>query len=153
MARDLHHATRLFDGHLRLDGDLFDGRLATQLLQQRLLDIAQFGHRLDHVHGHANRACVIRDGTGDRLTNPPSGVGREFVAALVFVLVDRAHQTSVAFLDDVEEGKSAIAILLGNRNHQTQVAAGKIALGLFVLAEDAHDVAHATLKLVHWFKH
>src|SRR5919202_1887006 len=36
---------------------------------------------LDHVHGHADRAGVVRDGALHRLAEPPGGVGRELVAA------------------------------------------------------------------------
>ena len=56
-------------------------------------------------------------------------------------------------MNDVEEGESTVAILLRNRDHETKVAAREIALGLFVLAEHAQDVAHAALVLVHWLEH
>ncbi len=86
---------------------------------------------------------MVGDRPGDRLADPPGGVGRELVAAPVLVLVDRPHQAGVALLDDVEEGQAAIAVLLGDRDHQAQVAAREVALRLLVLAEDLLDVAHA----------
>ena len=80
---------------------------------------------------------MVGDGAGDRLANPPRGVGAELVAAAVFVLVHRPHQAGVAFLDEVQERQAAVAVLLGDGDDQPQVAAGELALGLFVLVEDA----------------
>jgi hypothetical protein len=153
VTRDLHHAPRLLDRHLRLDGDLLDRGLAAELLEQRLLDVAQLGHRLDHVDRDADRARVIGDRARDRLADPPGRVRRELVASLVLVLVDGAHEARVAFLDDVEEGEPAVAVLLGDRHHEAEVAAREIALRLLVLAEHALDVAHAALELVHRLEH
>ena len=116
-------------------GRFLDGRLAAHLLQQLLGDVAQLGHRLDHVHRDADGAGLVGDGPGDGLANPPGGVGAEFVAAAIFVLVHRPHQPGVAFLDEIEEREAAIAVLLGDRDHQSEVAAGEFPLGLFVFLE------------------
>ena len=59
---------------------------------------------------------------------------RELEAAAVLVLVDRPHQAGVAFLDQVEEAQAAVAVLLGDRDHEPQVAAGKFALDVFEFA-------------------
>ena len=92
-------------------------------------------HRLDHVHRDADRPGLVGDGPGDRLADPPGGVGAELVAAAVLVLVDGPHQAGVPLLDQVEEGEAAVAVLLGDRDDQPEVAAGELALGLLVLAE------------------
>ena len=60
---------------------------------------------------------------------------RELVAAAVLVLLDRPHQAGVALLDQVEEGQAAVAVLLGDRDDQPQVAAGELPLGLLVALE------------------
>ncbi len=112
-------------------------------LQQLLGDVAQLRHRLDHVHRDADGAGLVGDGAGDRLANPPGGVGRELVAAAIFVLVDRPHQAGVAFLDQVEEGQAAVAVLLGDRDDQPQVAARQLALGVLVFGEALADRLHA----------
>ena len=51
----------------------------------------------------ADRSALVGDGSSDRLTNPPSGIGAELEAAAVFELIDRTHQTGVPLLDQVEE--------------------------------------------------
>ena len=77
---------------------------------------------------------LIGDGPGDRLTDPPGGIGRELVAALVLELVHRLHQPDVAFLNQVEELEAAVGVLLGDRYDQAQVRLGELALGLEGLA-------------------
>ena len=57
---------------------------------------------------------------------------RELEAAAIFVLVDRSHQAGVAFLNQVQEAQAAVAILLGDRHDQPQVAAGEFALDALV---------------------
>ena len=66
---------------------------------------------------------MIGDRAGDRLANPPRRVGAELIAAAIFVLIDRAHQAGVSFLDDVQESQAAIAVFLGDRDDQAQVSA------------------------------
>ena len=104
MPADLHHPPGLARrGILAALGDLLDRRLAAQLLEQLLGDVAQLAHRLDHVDRDADGAGLVGDGAGDGLADPPGGVGAELVAAAVLVLVDRPHQAGVALLDEVQE--------------------------------------------------
>ncbi len=110
-------------------GGLFDARLAAGLLHQFALGVADAAHRVDHVHRQADRAALIGDGPRDRLANPPGGVGAELIAAGVFELIDGPHQAGVAFLDQVEEAQAAVAVFLGDRDDQPQVAGREDALG------------------------
>ena len=148
MTADLHDATSFLDRHLGAEGNLFHRWLASEFLKQVLLDGAELGHRFDHVHRHADGAGMIGDRAGDGLTDPPRGVGTELVATLVFVLIHGTHQAGVAFLNDVQERQATVAILLGNGDHQAQVAAGEVALGLFILKERALNPTHATIKVL-----
>ena len=133
---DLHHPLRLVDRDpRRLGGDFLDRGLAALGLHELLRDVAQLAHRLDHVDRDADGARLVGDRAGDRLADPPRRVGRELVAAAVLVLLHRLHQARVAFLDQIEEGQAAVAVLLGDRDDETQVAARELALGLFVLGE------------------
>ena len=84
---------------------------------------AELRQHVDHVHRNANRAGLVGNRTGDRLANPPRGIRAELVAAAVFVLVNRAHQAGVPFLNQVEERQAAVAIFFGDADHQPQVAA------------------------------
>ncbi len=137
MLGDVQHPSRLLDGHADFVGDLFDRRFAAQFLVQDFGGAANAAHRLDHVYRDTNRPGVVGDSPRDRLANPPGRVRAELVAATVLVLVDRAHQAGVAFLDQVEEAQPAIAILLRDRDDQSKVGAGKRSFGLLVLGEHA----------------
>ena len=133
---DLHHPLRLLHRDAGGLGGLLHRRLAAELLQQfRLRHFPELRHRLDHVHRDADRAGLVRDRPGDRLADPPRGVGAELVAAAVLVFVDGPHQAGVALLDQVQERQPAVAVLLGDRDDQPQVAAGQVPHRLLVGAE------------------
>jgi hypothetical protein len=126
---DLQDLVHLVDRDLHLLGDLLGARLAAELLLQVALGADELVDRLDHVHGDADRARLIRDGAGDRLPNPPGGVGGELVAAPVLELLDRLHQADVALLDEVEELQAAVGVLLGDRDHEAEVGLDQLGLG------------------------
>jgi hypothetical protein len=117
-------------------GQLFRGRLAADLVQHLAAGADDLVDRLDHVHRDTDGARLVGDRAGDRLTDPPGGVGRELVAAAVFELVDRLHQADVAFLDQVQELQAAVGVFLGDRDHEAQVGLDHFLLGLpgFALA-------------------
>ena len=97
------------------------------------------------MHRDTDGARLVGDRAGDRLPDPPGGVGRELVAAAVFELVDRLHQADVAFLDQVEELQAAVGVFLGDGNDEAQVGLHHLLLGLagFALAllHHVHDLA------------
>ena len=96
--------------------------------------------------GNADRAALVGHGPGDGLANPPGGIGAELEAAAVFELVDRPHQAGVAFLDQVQEAQAAVAVLLGDRDDQPQVAFRQAALGLLILGVDLLQIRHAVAQ-------
>jgi len=136
VSADLHDSLGLGDGHGGGFGEFLDGGLVAEGLEESFLDISEFAHGLDHVHGDADGAGMIGDGASDGLSDPPGGVGAELVASFVLVLVDGAHEAGVAFLDDVEEREAAVAVLLGDGDDEAEVSGGEVALGLLVLPED-----------------
>src|SRR5205085_3142716 len=73
------------------------------------------------MHRNTDRPGLIGNRTGNRLTDPPGRIGTELVAALVLKLVDGLHQADIAFLNQVEELKTSVRILLGNTDNETQV--------------------------------
>ena len=106
VAAHRQHAPGFFDRVLGGSGRLFDRRLAAEPLEKGSRNVAHAAHRFDHVHRNTNRAALVGHGAGDRLANPPGGVGAELKAAAVFKLVDGAHQAGVAFLDQIEEAEA-----------------------------------------------
>ena len=86
--------------------------------------------RLDHVHGDPDRAGLIRDRAGDRLPDPPGGIGRELVTAAPLEFVDRFHQADIALLDQVQELQAAVVVLLGNRDDEPEIGLDQLALCL-----------------------
>src|SRR5207248_5435324 len=60
-----------------------------------------------HVDRDADRPGLVRDGARDGLPDPPRRVGRELVTLAVVELLDRADETDVPFLDQVEEAHAA----------------------------------------------
>jgi hypothetical protein len=88
------------------------------------------------VHGYADGAALVGDAPGDRLTDPPGGVGRELVAPAVVELLDRPHEAEIALLDEVEQGDAAADVALGDRHHETQIGLGELAPGFGVVPLD-----------------
>jgi hypothetical protein len=93
----------LLGRHVELLGELLRRGLAAQLLQHLALHAGELVDLLDHVHRDADGAGLVGHRPGDRLADPPGGVGRELVALGVVELLDRADQAEVALLDQVEE--------------------------------------------------
>ncbi len=111
-------------------GDLVGRRLAAQFLDEEAADARELVDRLDHVDRDADRARLVGDGARDRLPDPPCGVGRELVAALVLELVHGAHQADVALLDQVQELQAAVRVLLRDGDDEAQVGLDDLHLGL-----------------------
>ena len=117
--RDLDDFANLLGGKAHLAGDLFDRRVATEFLQQLARDLDQPVDRFDHVHRDADGTRLIGQRAGDRLTDPPRGVGRKFVALAVVEFFNGPDQAQVAFLDEVEEKHAAADVLLRDRHDET----------------------------------
>jgi hypothetical protein len=127
---DLEDLADLVERQLHLLGDLLGRGLAAELLHEVAAGADELVDRLDHVHRDADGARLVGDRAGDGLADPPRGVGRELVAALVLELVDGLHEADVALLDQVEELQAAVRVLLGDRHDEAQVGLDQLALGL-----------------------
>ena len=101
--------------------------LAPELLQHLALHAEHLVHRLDHVHGDADRARLVGDRAGDRLADPPRRVRRELEALRVVELLDRADQAEVALLDQVEQAHAAPDVALGDRHDEAEVGLDQLA--------------------------
>ena len=105
------------------------------------------------MNRYANGARLIGNGAGNGLTNPPSGVSGEFVATTVFKLVDRLHETNVAFLDEVQELQSTVGVFFGNGNHQAQVGLNHLPLGVARAGFTSDHALVNALELGQWNHH
>src|SRR5579872_2702959 len=139
----LHDALRFFEREPDGAGQLFHCRLAPLFLPQLFAFGFERRNALEHMHRNANRAGMIGDGARDGLANPPRGIRRKLVAAPIFVLFDPAHEPGVPFLDQVEKAEAPVAVLLGDRDDQPQVAPRELLLGLGPDSEPRLDRADA----------
>ena len=129
LLRDLEDLADLRDRDVHAAGDLFGGGFATKLLHELTRGADELVDGLDHVHRDADGAGLVRDGAGDGLTDPPGGVGREFVTATVLELVDGLHEADVALLNEVEELEAAVGVLLRDGDDEAKVGLDELALG------------------------
>ena len=97
------------------------------------------------MHGDADGARLVGNAAGDRLPDPPGGVGGEFVAAAILEFVDRLHQPDIAFLNQIKELQPAVGVFLGDGNDEAQIGLNHLLLRLARLAlallHDVHDAA------------
>ena len=127
---DLHDLEHLFLGELHQTGEFSGIGLDARFLQHLARDAVHAVDGFDHMNRNADGAGLVGDGARDGLTDPPGGVSGELVAAAVFELVDRLHETDVAFLNQIEELQTAVGVLLRDRDDETQVRLGHFLLGV-----------------------
>ena len=84
-----------------------------------------------------DRAAGVGDAAGDRLADPPRGVGGELEALAPVELLHRVDQAEVALLDQVEQRQPDGLVLLGDGHHQAQVGLDERVGRLLGLADDA----------------
>ena len=80
------------------------------------------------MDGNSDGSCLVADASGYCLSDPPSGIGAELIALAVFELLDSLDETDIAFLNQIEEMKSPVRVLLGNLNDQSQVGVDQAVL-------------------------
>ncbi len=83
--------THLVDILSHFRGDFFWQRFTTKLLDEFALDLLELVDRFDHVHRNTNRTRLVGERTGDRLTDPPRCIRREFEPFSVLELLDRTE--------------------------------------------------------------
>src|SRR6266446_601948 len=121
LLRNLLGPAYSLDRNIHALGNFLARWLAAKFLEQLLAGANLFVDRLDHVNGNADRACLIGDGPGDCLANPPRGIGRKLIAAAPLELVGTLHEADIALLDQVEELQSAVGVLLRNGHDEAEV--------------------------------
>src|SRR5439155_6455999 len=121
---------------------------AAQLLNQLPRGANQLVESFDYVHREADGASLIGNGAADCLANPPRRIGRKFVAAAVFELIHCLHEADVALLDQIEELKPAVGILLGDGNHEAQVGFDELVFSLLRIHLALNDFALRTVQFL-----
>jgi hypothetical protein len=114
---DLHLA-RL---HAQGRRDLLRCRGAPVPALEAIASVAVAPHPIEDVGRQADRARVALDRADTRLLDPPDPIGRESVAAPLVELLDRAEQSKVALLDQVEERNAHVAEAFRLVHDQAQV--------------------------------
>src|SRR3954451_17695855 len=126
---------------LRVDarrlGDFLGGGLTAKLGHELALGAADLVQLFDDVDRDADGARLVGKRTGDRLADPPRRVGRELEALAVVELLRGSDETERALLDEVQERESLVAIVLRDRDDQSQVRLHHLLLGVEVAALDA----------------
>ena len=92
-----------------------------QFLQQLAGDTDDLVDGLHHVDRDADGTGLIGDGTGNCLTDPPGGVGRELITFGVVKLFHSLDETQISLLDQVQEQHAAADVALCDGDDQTQV--------------------------------
>ena len=151
MLGHFHNGTNSINLDLHFLGDLLRSGFTAVFLHQLLLHTHQLVDRLDHVHRDTDRPGLIGDRTGDRLTNPPRGVGGELVTASVLEFFHRLHEAHVALLNQVEERQAAVGVLFRNRDHEAQVGLNHLGLGLMRLAGEVLEFLVGVEVILSWF--
>src|SRR6516162_3676245 len=119
-----------FSGVMSSSAASSGGGLAAQVLKHLPLHPGQPADGLGHVHREADGAGLVGHGPGDRLPDPPGGIGGELVAPGVVEFLHAADQAEVALLDQVEEEHPAPGVPPGQRDDQAQVGLQQVVLGL-----------------------
>ena len=84
------------------------------------------------MHRNADGACLVGNGPGNGLTNPPGGIGGELEALAVVKLLHGLNQAQVSLLNQVQEQHAPAHVPLGNGNHQAEVGFAELFLGFLI---------------------
>ena len=84
------------------------------------------------MHRDTDGSRLIGNGSGDRLTDPPCGIGGEFIAFGIVKFFHRLNQAQVSFLNQIQEQHPSSHISFGNADHQTQVGFCQTLLGFLI---------------------
>ena len=90
---------------------------------ERLVDLVE---RSDLIERQTHDTRLFSQRLKDRLANPPHGVGDEFETARLVELLGGLDQAEVPFVDQVGQAESLVLVLLGYRDHETQVGLGQL---------------------------
>ena len=113
-------------------GDLIGAGLPAVLLYQLPIYPDKLVDGFYHMHRDPNGPCLIGNGSGNSLMDPPGRISGELIAFTVVKFFHRLDKPQVALLDQIQKQHPATHIPLGNGYHQPEVGLGQLVLGLLV---------------------
>src|SRR5215472_17809256 len=116
--RDLEDLSHYIEWQVHPLRDFLRGRFASEFLYEMSRRPDELIDCLDHMYRDTDRSGLIGNCPGNRLPDPPGGIGTRLIPAFVLELIHRLHQTDVSLLNQIQELKPAVRVLFGDTNHQ-----------------------------------
>ena len=91
------------------------------------------------MNGDTDSSCLIRNGSCDSLSYPPSSVGRKLKALCIVEFFNSLDKTEVALLNQIEELHTSADISLCNADNKTKVSLCKSLLCTGVVVRNSHS--------------
>ena len=140
---NLHDFPYPIHSNLHILGDFLWGWFPAQLLQQLSGNANQLVNCLYHMNWNSNGTSLIRNGTGNSLTNPPGSIGTKLIALGVVELLYSLNQTKIALLNQIQEQHTTAYISLGNTYYQAEIGLSQTLLSL-------RTILNIQLQLLHF---
>ena len=112
--------------------DLLDRRVTVELLAQDPAGLLHASDLVGDMHGKADRSALLCERPLHGLADPPHGIRRKLVPHRPVELLDRANETEVALLDEVEKRHIGARVAARHGHHEPQIALDQPTLCLLV---------------------
>ena len=93
--------------------------------------------RAGAIERHPDDPALLGEGLQDRLPDPPHRIGDELDSLGLVELVRRADEAKIPLVDQIRKRNPLILILLGNGNHESEIAAPQLVERLGLAGTDA----------------
>ena len=90
-------------------------------LAELTLNLLHLCTPLEDVDRQANDTILVCDSVGDRLANPPVGIGGEFTPLGGVELLHGLVEAQTPFLNQGKQGQSPALIFFGDGDHKSEV--------------------------------
>ena len=87
---------------------------------------------LHHMDRNPDGPGLVGNGPADGLTNPPGGIGGEFITLGIIELLHGLNQAHIALLNQIQQLHAPAHVPLGNGHHQPQIGFGHLMAGFLV---------------------
>src|SRR5258705_1668407 len=121
LVRDLEKVGYFLHLDFQLSRDLLRRRVALQLQRELGNGLPDAVQEVRLLLGEAERPTMIREGVNDGLADPPDRVGDELDVLLGIESLGGLDEPDVPFIDEIEKGQTAAAVLLGEAHHEPEV--------------------------------